>query len=287
MILEPALAKISVDPSSRQFVDEQGRSVVFHGVNVVYKMDPYIPTTEGDFSPTDSLNDEDIANLKSWGMNFVRLGVMWEAVERTAGVYDMEYLAKVDALITRLGEAGIYTLVDAHQDVFARSICGEGVPDFYAKEAIGRRPTCFNWLVDRKLKNVFDTVGICKDMNDYGYSVDENGDFLVEDCQTANFALYYSSPQSMTAFKALYENKNGLQDKFVDFWNVTSKALGSNPYVVGYDPLNEPFPGNPAKDFKNFLPGHVDKTFLAPMYEQFYEKYQQNNEGSIMWFEPV
>ena len=47
-------------------------------------------------------------------MNFVRLGVMWEAVERTAGVYDTEYIAKIDALITKLGEAGLYTLVDMH-----------------------------------------------------------------------------------------------------------------------------------------------------------------------------
>jgi len=39
---------------------------------------------------------------------------MWEAVETAPGVYDEAYLAKVDALITRLGEAGIYTLVDAH-----------------------------------------------------------------------------------------------------------------------------------------------------------------------------
>jgi beta-glucosidase/6-phospho-beta-glucosidase/beta-galactosidase len=60
------------------------------------------------------LNDEDIANLKSWGMNFVRLGVMWEAVERSAGVYDAAYLVAINELITKLGEAGISTLVDAH-----------------------------------------------------------------------------------------------------------------------------------------------------------------------------
>jgi endoglycosylceramidase len=60
-----------------------------------------------------SLNS-DIADLKSWGFNFVRLGVMWEAVETSPGVYDEAYLAKVDALITRLGKAGLYTLVDAH-----------------------------------------------------------------------------------------------------------------------------------------------------------------------------
>lgn len=76
-------------------------------------MDPYIPSN-GDFDAEDSLNDQDIQNLVSWGMNFVRLGVMWEAVERSPGVYDMDYLNKVDNLITRLGEAGIYTLVDMH-----------------------------------------------------------------------------------------------------------------------------------------------------------------------------
>ena len=131
ILLQPAIARIFVNPETRQLMDEHGRSLLLHGVNVVYKVDPYIPS-EGEFDSNDSLNDEDIANLKKWGMNFVRLGVMWEGVERQTGVYDTAYLAKVDALITKMGEAGIYTLVDAHQDVFARSICGEGVPDFYA-----------------------------------------------------------------------------------------------------------------------------------------------------------
>jgi aryl-phospho-beta-D-glucosidase BglC (GH1 family) len=65
--------------------------VLFHGVNVVYKMDPYIPS-QGAFDPENSLNEQDILNLQSWGINFVRLGVMWEAVERTKGVYDINYL---------------------------------------------------------------------------------------------------------------------------------------------------------------------------------------------------
>jgi len=278
-------ARIGVNPATRQFVDDEGRSVIFHGVNVVYKMDPYIPST-GEFDPANSLNDEDIINLKSWGMNFVRLGVMWEAVERTEGVYDYEYLKAVNALITKLGEAGIYTLVDMHQDVFARSICGEGFPDFYAKEAYGKHPACLNWLVDKKLEPYYEMLGFCKNMNSYGYRVDENGDYLIEDCQKAFFATYYSSPQSMQAFKALYDNKNGLQDKFVDYWDVTSAALANNPYVVGFDPLNEPFPGNPLQSPKNLYPGHADATLLAPMYERIFEKYMANNNDSVMWFEP-
>lgn len=106
---------------------------------------------------------------------------MWEAVERSPGEYDMDYLAKVDALITRMGEFGIYTLVDAHQDVFARVTCGEGVPDFYAKEAIGDKATCLGPL-DAIARPIYDYLGICKSMNDYGYTKDENGDWLIPDC---------------------------------------------------------------------------------------------------------
>ena len=102
-----------IDPSERKFVDALGRQILFHGVNVVYKVDPYIPSVDT-FDSQNSLNDEDIANLKKWGQNFVRLGVMWEAVEREEGVYDEDYLDQVEALIDRLGNAGIYTLVDAH-----------------------------------------------------------------------------------------------------------------------------------------------------------------------------
>lgn len=49
-------ARISVDPKTRQFVDENNRAVLFHGVNVVYKMDPFIPS-QGEFDPENSLND--------------------------------------------------------------------------------------------------------------------------------------------------------------------------------------------------------------------------------------
>lgn len=55
-------------------------------------MDPYIPTIDGAWTPQDSLNAQDIQYMKEWGFNFVRLGVMWEAVERVAGQYDDAYL---------------------------------------------------------------------------------------------------------------------------------------------------------------------------------------------------
>jgi endoglycosylceramidase len=57
---------------------------------------------------------------------------MWEAVEYAPGQYNETYLDQIEILINKLGQRGIYTLVDAHQDVLARKLCGEGIPNFYA-----------------------------------------------------------------------------------------------------------------------------------------------------------
>ena len=57
--------------------------------------------------------------------------------------------------------------------------------------------------------------------------------------------------------------------------------------MVGYDPLNEPFPGNPTRDIANLMPGHFDKNYLAPMYAKIFEKYQNHDSTKQMWFEPV
>ena len=80
---------------------------------MVYKIAPYIPGNS-QFDPQLSLTDLEIKSLKDWGFNFVRLGVMWEAVESAPGLYNDTYLDEVDDLIKKLGENGIYTLVDAH-----------------------------------------------------------------------------------------------------------------------------------------------------------------------------
>ena len=61
---------------------------------------------------------------------------MWEAVETSPGVYNDTYLDEIEKIINKLGEKGIYTLLDAHQDSFARITCGEGIPNFYALQIL-------------------------------------------------------------------------------------------------------------------------------------------------------
>jgi endoglycosylceramidase len=165
-------------------------------------------------------------------------------------------------------------------------MCGEGVPDFYAKEVVGEHPSCFSPIIDHLLEPVLDKFGICKPISAYGYRYDDNGDPLIEDCQSINFGIYYSSPDSINAFDALYKNKDGLRDKFVAFWDASSARFAKNRFVLGFDPFNEPAIGNYYRDPTLLLPGHMDRRSLAPLYTEVFEKYMANSDESIMWFEP-
>jgi len=63
-----ALSPVRIDASSRSFVDDNGRSLLFRGVNAVFKLPPFLPSTEGyDFEST--LSDIDAQQLQSWGFN--------------------------------------------------------------------------------------------------------------------------------------------------------------------------------------------------------------------------
>jgi len=71
-------AKVHVSPTQKlkhgyAFQDEHGRTLLFHGVNAVYKVSPWIPSIDA-FDPELSLCEEDAKHLSAWGFNFVRLG---------------------------------------------------------------------------------------------------------------------------------------------------------------------------------------------------------------------
>jgi endoglycosylceramidase len=51
------------------------------------KIYPYIPDLEG-FSLDTSFSEIDMQNLKNWGINSIRLGVMWPGVEPNKGEYN-------------------------------------------------------------------------------------------------------------------------------------------------------------------------------------------------------
>jgi endoglycosylceramidase len=68
-----------------------------------------------------------------------------------------------------------------------------------------------------------------------------------------------------------------------------AKRFAGNPYIVGYDPLNEPFPSNIYADPTLFLePGKFDRVALQPLFNRtFVEAYQPADSSKIMFFEPT
>ena len=83
---------------------------------------------------------------------------------------------------------------------------------------------------------------------------------------------------------------NGLQDKFLAYWEVIAATFADNPYVIGFDPLNEPLPSmNGVMDLiTNIAPsGGVDANLLEPLYADIYEILQKPDKNATLWFEPA
>lgn len=69
-------ASIKVNPNNSMFMDQYNRYTVYHGVNAVYKIFPFYPNLTH-FDTNYSLTNQDLYNLKHWGMNVIRLHCAW------------------------------------------------------------------------------------------------------------------------------------------------------------------------------------------------------------------
>eukprot|EP00618_Florenciella_parvula_P019064 CAMPEP_0119520814 /NCGR_PEP_ID=MMETSP1344-20130328/36723_1 /TAXON_ID=236787 /ORGANISM="Florenciella parvula, Strain CCMP2471" /LENGTH=227 /DNA_ID=CAMNT_0007558739 /DNA_START=56 /DNA_END=736 /DNA_ORIENTATION=- len=193
-------------------VDETGRRRVFHGVNAVEKVGDFIPST-GEFNTVNSLNDEDASLLQSWGMNVIRLGVMWPAVTPSKGVVNTTYLGEIKTMIESMAAKGIYTLVDMHQDVWSPYLCGEGMPDWVYLRALELegfdRTGSRAFPAPLKLELPLDEAT--------GYP-------NVDACMNHSFFQYYLTFESETAWRAVYEQEE-IWGYMADHWVAVADAL--------------------------------------------------------------
>ncbi|CAF3569015.1 unnamed protein product, partial [Rotaria sp. Silwood2] len=106
------LSRIKVDPKTQHFIDEYGRVRIFHGVNVVYKVPPYLPDLT-QFDPQNSLTDDDLNNLHQWGFNVIRFYTSWMGVNPTSeNNINQEYLSQLSTALQMMENKGIYALLD-------------------------------------------------------------------------------------------------------------------------------------------------------------------------------
>lgn len=94
-------------------------------------------------------------------------------------------------------------------------------------------------------------------------------------------------PEVASAFAALYENKDGIMDKMMDFWKVVAQRFSSNQYVIGYDILNEPWIANIYHEPSLMWPGRFDRNKLFPLDVQAHEAVREVDDDKVIFFEPT
>lgn len=192
------------------FVDGSGREVLLRGANLnslgdYYQADPEHPPTR---PPTDADWDAMAAN----GFNVVRLIVSWSALEPERGQLDAGYVERIRQAIDAAAARRIYTVVDMHQDAWGKFIATP--PDVTCPE--GTEPA-IGWDGAPEWATFTDDASTCRPP---GYRE--------------------GAPAVQAAFRAFYENRDGIRDAFAATWRRLVAALGDSPAIAGYDLLNEP-----------------------------------------------
>ena len=185
--------------AGRWITDASGRVLLVSGVNMVSKVPPYTPAADG-------FNDADGAFLAANGLNAVRVGVLWEALEPQPGVFNDSYLASINSTVQMLRSHGVLALLDFHQDMYNEQFQGEGEPA---------------WAID-----------------DNGLPASPQAGF------PANYFFQPALQAAYDNFwgNATVDGQ-GLQDWYAAAVKHVAGYFNGNPDVLGYDLYNEPFPG--------------------------------------------
>jgi endoglycosylceramidase len=230
--------------SGRWLTDANGRVVIQHGFNMVYKLPPYQPAAAG-------FDAADADFLARHGFNTVRLGLIYKAVEPTPGKVDHDYIRKVRSIERMLARHGITSLIDFHQDLYNEKFSGEGWPD---------------WAV-----------------LDDGLPAGPLSGFP---------ATYLTSPGLNRAFDNFYANDAGpggvgLIQRFGAAWKRVAASFRGDKGVLGYDLLNEPWPGSGFADCFNIAGCPAfDRNELAPFYRSVIGRIREADRSHLVFYEP-
>ncbi|WP_267292330.1 cellulase family glycosylhydrolase [Mycobacterium hackensackense] len=202
------------------------------------------------FEPAASgFSEDDAQFLAANGFNVVRLGVIWAAVEPRPGVYDTEYLASLSQTVQMLADHGIYTLLDMHQDLYSSTFAGEGAPE---------------WATQ--------TGGLPN--QNFGFP----GSYYLNLAMNHAWTQFWNNAESPTGL--------GLQDAYAQMWENVASYFSGNTAVIGYDIMNEPFPGF------SWLPTLLGSPFfgyqqLTPFYNQVISAIRAVDPTTPVYIEPA
>lgn len=236
----PGLRALS---AKRWLLDTHGRTLVLHGLNMVYKLPPYAPDAIG-------FGKDDAEFLAANGFTTVRLGLIWKAVEPQPGQYDDAYLARIRRTANVLADAGIWTMLDFHQDLYNERFEGEGAPDWAVQDdglpAEPKNGFPYNYFAMPALNRAFD-----------------------------HFWLNDEGPGGV-----------GLQDRYAAAWAHVASYVEDTPRILGFDLFNEPWPGTTWKQCANPAGCPAFDMLLQEFSERVIRAIREVDQRTTIFYEP-
>jgi endoglycosylceramidase len=184
---------------------------------------------------------------KEYGFNFVRYGIIWDGIEPQKDSFDDTYLDKVEERVNWHTSRGMYVMLDMHQDLYSFEFGGDGAPA---------------WAIQAN-----------------GHPVNS------DNASGVNWQLKYYDPAVIAAEQNFwqYTRYKELQDHYILSWQKVAERFKNNPYVIGYDLMNEPNSGNPVEDAL----GIFEKKLLKDFYNRLIPALRSIDNEKYLIFEPV
>ena len=185
--------------------------------------------------------------LADHGFNTARIGTLFVGVMPEEAVIDHAYLDAWDRVVQLLADHGIWVMFDFHQDMYNEEFQGEGFP---------------NWAVKDPLTDPLPDP-------------------------TFGFPGNYFSPHVGEAFDSFWSDTDGLWDHYAQAWQAVAERWRDQPYSMGYDLMNEPWPGNDwaACATPQGCPVQ-DLVELQATFEHVLAAIRQVDPDTLVWFEP-
>jgi len=192
--------------------DEDGRIAILRGVNARVQGVFDVTFTDGrvPLEPIPALEAADCARMRALGLDLLRLPINWSGIEPTRDQFDEAYLARVDAAIECAASAGVYVIVDLHQDAYSKEIGEDGAPLW----AIVPEP-------EMLLEGPLDDLGARRESQQVGLA----------------FATFFGDA-----------DPSGMQAEFIDMLDVVGARWADHPAVIGFEIYNEPIAAGPQFD---------------------------------------
>ncbi|MCL5879142.1 MAG: cellulase family glycosylhydrolase [Deltaproteobacteria bacterium] len=193
-------------------VDQYGRQVLLHGVNAKFEDLFDVTFSDGRTRNEDlaRFTDAQIQQMAHLGFNFIRLAVNWSGLEPTEGTFSYADLDLLDSVLKSAQNAGIYVLIDYHEDAYSKEIGEDGAPLW----AIIPTPTT---LLSGPIAQGPNLSCPCYDLN-----------------------LRRTSAPVLEAFNSFWEDVDSLQERFMPLWQLVASRYADDPAVIGFEDMNEP-----------------------------------------------